>query len=420
MTIRQNIPVLTHSATANILFFWVVAFIVVGVKIWQTVSPSTDFMPLLPNLTAGYLFIPALALMLVLSPVIRISRSLGIFCLVGMMSLLINGVDVASPAYERLGYFVLMLSLLSPLVSSEALEETRRRMWRLLIWGLRAIVTVSFVMYIPWEINREPWQNCFAGCTPAGMSIGILAAIVLLDASWHLLRNRDLGRVKWIANGLLLAMSAILVVASGSRCALLSTVIGLLPLLWSVRRQRLKLLWALVAVAALSIVFVASSFKSFDGMKAKNEIARQHGSLTYSRDYLWEARLQEFLSQPIEGIGFDITTDFGPADGITAEQALYLGSTFEPGSSWLQVLSSTGLIGFLLICYFNVKLIRHLIRAKDADDRRWLYLSLLIALWVHGCFEGWLLYAGSTVFMVYWLLSSRILMLKEESAVSID
>lgn len=409
MTIRPNIPVLTHSATANIMLFWLVAIVVVGIKIWQTISPSTDFMPLLPNLSAGYLFIPALALMLVLSPLIRISRSLGIFCLSGMMSLLINGVEVSSPAYERLGYFVLMLSLLSPLVSSDALEETRKRMWRLLIWGLRAIVAVSFVMYIPWEINRDAGDSCFAGCTPTGMSLGILAAIVLIDASWHLLRNQDLGRVRWIANGLLLATSAILVVASGSRCALLSAAVGLLPLLWSVRRQRLKLLWALVAVAALSIVFVASSFKSFDGMKFKNEIAREHGSLTYSRDYLWKARLQEFLSQPVEGIGFDITTDFGPAEGITPEQAQYLGNTFEPGSSWLHVLSSTGLIGFLLICYFNVKLVRHLIRNRFDDGRHWLYLSLLIALWVHGCFEGWLLYAGSTVFMVYWLLSSRIL-----------
>lgn len=416
MTFKPSIPYTVHSATISVVVYWFIALVVVGTRLWQSLD-SLPWLPAISNVSFGCFLLVVVGLIITMSPQMRVGRILGLFCLAAMMSLLLGGVTFEHRGYERLCFFVLMLCLLSPLVSSAALTEIRRRAWRLMMLGLRAIVVVSFVMYIPWEIENGGNHYCFDGLVGKGILLGIITAIVFIDTAWHMLRNHGISRYSWMGYGLLLAMSVIVLVASGSRSAMLSVVAGLMPILWSVRHQRLKLVWTLLIFLLIIVGFSASSFRSFEGMQKKNHTAMEHGTITYSRNHLWSARLQEFAESPVIGIGFGLTSERPLPQGYDPDTEEWgMNSTIEPGSSWLNVLGSMGMVGFALLLVFNIRLFGHLRKSHRADGRNVLLMALLVALWVHGCFEGWVLYAGGTIFMIYWLLTSQISDLQADSA----
>lgn len=75
-----------------------------------------------------------------------------------------------------------------------------------------------------------------------------------------------------------------------------------------------------------------------DSDKMKSKIEYQKATGGTSRDALWKARLIEFESSPIWGIGFGVT---GIGNNAISGRA-------ETGSGWLTILSQTGIIGFIL------------------------------------------------------------------------
>lgn len=390
------------------MILWAVALAVVGTKLWRTVViPGCGT---IGNAALGAILIASLGTLLFVCPRLRINRVLGVFLVLSLISLIYNGFALHEDAFQRLAYFALMLALVSPLATNPVLNECRRKMWTVLMVGLRLIVAVSLVMYIGWEHHHESGDYQFHGPACHPMMLGIIAAVVFLDAAWRLLSPMAKKRKDWVICALLLGAGALVMIATGSRGALLAAVGGMVPLVWAIRRSRIKLLWSFIAVAGLGTAIVVSGLNTFEGMKVKTNIALENGSITYSRDRIWNARLEEFKSRPLFGIGFATTTQVGQADSPVAH-------TREPGSAWLNVLSATGIAGFLLILLFNYRLIRRAWRSwrNDPFSTGLVFASLLMALWIHGCFEGWILYAGSTTFLIYWLLGAQIMQLPAAS-----
>lgn len=409
MKLVRHRSVVTTGVTIRKILFFLIALTIVGVKLVQTTRfhGTVD----LSNFTYGCIVIILSGIIMAFSPTVRIGRLLAFFVLAGILSLLAANVRISDPSYQHLAFFVLMLVILSPIVVSDTLSELRLMMWRLLMGGLRLIVIVSFIMYIPWEVSRTS-QFVFHGCANQGMQLGIIGAIVILDGFWHLICRHEVSRIRAMAFGITTAMAIIVTVATGSRAALLAFMIGILPLVYSVRKNRIKILWVAGAIVVFVGISALTSFRNFDGVKTKTEISAQYGSLTFSRNYLWKARLDEFAERPVLGIGFSKTTSRDLP--VNYKETLFRScSTREPGSSWLNVLASTGIIGFAFMFWFNVKLFRKTVNTRVGDRRNLLFFSLLLALLIHGFFEGWVLYAGSTTFMIYWLLSSRIMELQE-------
>lgn len=419
---RQNIPDITHSASVTKMLMWLIALIVVGSKVWQVLSPGMGLEPL-STLDITALLILGLGMMLTLSPIIRINRVLALFILWSFLTLLFNDIGVENRAFGRLANFILVTALISPLLSGDTLTEIRLKMWRALMIGLRLVILLSFVKYLSWVYEPHGVTEGFCGVAGHPMALGIIATVVMLDLSWRMLQPRSVGRIHWVGIGLLVALSVIEMIASGSRCAVVSAIIGLIVQIWGIRHSRLKVLWGGITIGIIAVLIFAGGTTS-EIIRQKNEIAASQGSVTFSRDMLWSARISEFCSKPITGVGFDVTYDLGPSEYYyeNGESAFVLPGTREPGSSWLHTLSSTGIIGFLLIALFNFILLRKLCRCVSTRYRTEAYGmgSLLLALWFHGIFEGWLLYAGSMTFMIYWLLSSRIFILGDCSQRDIE
>lgn len=100
-----------------------------------------------------------------------------------------------------------------------------------------------------------------------------------------------------------------------------------------------------------------------------------------SRTKLWDARLEEFKSSPLWGIGFGVT---GIGDKATSGRA-------ETGSGWLTVLSQTGIIGFTLVILIIKRAILPLKIIRNSPKIA-LYTSLLtfyayIQYLKHTCFS---------------------------------
>lgn len=352
------------------------------------------------QLTGGIMVFAAIALLLY-DRKIRINFALALFCLAGALSLAVNSGKDIPLGKERLIYFILMLALLSPLVVSDALIQWRRTLWNVWMWCLRAAVAINAILFPIWLFNGE--SDTFAGCFEFPMLNGIICAIVFVDTVWRALEPGT-GRNARILLGIAAAYIALMMVGSSSRCSILGSVCGCIPLLVRVRHDWRRLIASAIWIAAVALCVWMLSPKLTGGIMIKQNYAADHQSVTASRDYLWEQRAAEFRGNPVFGNGFTNSEAYPEIQ----EKSYF--SVKEPGSSWLSLLANTGIFGTAIFLWFAVLLSKKMIdRFKSHSRDVWLYCGLLTTLLINGCFEGWLLYAGSPTFFTFWLLTSMIM-----------
>ena len=95
------------------------------------------------------------------------------------------------------------------------------------------------------------------------------------------------------------------------------------------------------------IVLFPVWFPYTEVVREKTEAREAMGGQFSSRDDLWSARVAEFESSPIWGIGFS---------SVDLEKtSVRANGGIEPGSSWFFMLSSVGLFGTL---FFSILILR--------------------------------------------------------------
>ena len=412
MDYPQPTRLFTHGVTAMTIMLWLLATALVFTRLWL---PATPLWPVAHTaaLQGGVMAI-ALVWMICISPTVRLNRLLSLFCIAAAASIVLNGGQSVSAA--RLALFILVMLLISPLAVSDELNRFRLILWRLTWWTLRLIIIFSFVYFIIDTINDRIPGSGFGGLPVSAIWLGILSTLVLLNSFWHLTNNRQLSTLAAFYHGLLLAFSVMLIIATGSRSALLASAVGLCPLLWAIRRNRFKLLLFFISLIGIVTSYAVCNHVNRLYVVHKTEYTMNFDGIAGIKKPIWNARLQEFGSSPLYGIGFGTSPAVKiviKADDKEDDNWYYRNYTTEPGSSWLNLLSTTGIVGFLLISLFNLRLLRHLWRNRFADIHVFYFLiGLLTAMWLHGCFEGGLLYAGNPKFFFYWLLTAIIYQFK--------
>lgn len=359
--------------------------------------------PLLKGIMAS-----ALVSAVVLWPRLKFNLTIALFCLISFISVVINSSEGNNIPYYRWGLLVLMLSLLSPLIRNSFLCELRKRMWQAVIVCLRVLVIAVFILfYISYEAEGSSVRGAFKGPLAYAMMMGPLAAFVTVDSAYRVI-CRDLTRKMTALYCCLFVAASLEMIAAGSRSAMLAAVCGII-VIFVVRYRSWKRIVIVMSIAAvICSAMVLLQPRSVYAVNLKNRIARERGSVTLSRDRLWHIRLDEFKESPVIGIGFR-TPDVDHSAGNNG----FVLNPAEPGSSWLSVLSNTGIIGLVVLLGFNAGLtVRSVRKILSGNSQAVLLLSLLVFYAVHGFFEGWMLYGGSLTFFIYWLLTSRICNLK--------
>lgn len=309
---------------------------------------------------------------------------------------------------QRFLAFLIGMLCFSPLLTSDSLAKIRLRISATTYYVLSAMVFLSFLVWLASFIQfREDgiWKSGihnygFCGIFKMGMVLSPVSAIIAITAAFLLLEGKS--KIKPFLNGLILLTGIIMCVAGGSRIASVGLFLSLASLLIMKRHVLAQMLHNRLAIAmALSgtILLIASSPYALSVIRHKNMIGESHGSLFYSRERLWHDRIEEFASSPLTGIGY--------ANEFPSERNKGSLTEIEPGSSWLALMSYGGLVGLGCFLWFSAGLARMLYRIRD-DGRFPLCLSILLFLVINAFTEGWLMFAGSIIFPVFWLATSAV------------
>ncbi len=320
------------------------------------------------------------------------------------LSLIIGRPEPLKYCWLRLAGFIIALAAISPAVSSPSFSILREGIWR--GWWLGAIILtiLSFfaLLFAITTSRTDDFQNFgFKGIMPLGMALSPVAALTAIYTLYRVL-NSATGRKQRIAWLVLFCAATINTIAGGSRIAAVGLVVGsAIILAFGRRKGQRKLAFSIIglfaAIGAISIAIPSINIS----IKYKTEWAIESGSLFSSRLDKWGGRLTEFKSAPLTGIGFCAQTVFNsPYDN---QEAILLGESTEPGSSWLSLLAQTGLLGAAIFLVFLISVISRLIRHPHP-----LLLAVFAFLLLNGCCEGWLLYSNAILFPLFWLLTSLI------------
>lgn len=156
-------------------------------------------------------------------------------------------------------------------------------------------------------------------------------------------------------------------------------------------RQKRKILIPIILVGLLTIPTMVLDNAQF--ARKTGGIALRDESGQTSRSLLWAARLKEFYSSPIFGVGL----------GNIKVQPLGNEHSTETGSGWLTTLAQTGAVGFLLVCVLVYKA-RLPKEDLQTDSMAALMQAVMLFLILHSIFESYMVQVGWYMCFVFWLL----------------
>lgn len=355
--------------------------------------------PLLPNVGSAYYALMFVALLYVL-PKERISvvslPMLGLYA-VCLLSVWVNDVaDIFQP-YPRFISFCMITLLVSPAISNESFTRFRLRVFTTIVKLLQYVILAS-VIYAMMGGGYGKRNSYFQGITNQSMMLGPFAALCLFYCVYRLILYAKERRKMWIY-GILTLCSLFCLLQAGSRTAFVGALFSVVVFLTIYFRNELgrymKVVVAVCVVLALSFPVWG---RYMDKLEEKN--GGQTELNTNSREIHWKHRWGEFRSSPLWGIGFSsVSTDPSAVSIIGA------GGQVETGSSWLTVLSMTGILG---LCAFLSVFVMAFVKIW----KLWYEIPLLsgflmaiLCFWtLHMLAEGYIFAGGSSLGFCVWLV----------------
>lgn len=320
-----------------------------------------------------------------------------LFILYIPFSILLANPDPVFKSWLRYGLFVLILLVASPVLKGEKAKIFRTKAYVGLLWLIVIVSAASFVCYflgINYMRNQydgsvlnylENTAGTFGGLTVQSMLLGPMSGVASLLCIFKALTTNK--RYFWY----LAAMCIGSMLFAASRSAFISFLIGAILLFrYFITNGRTYLQKIIVVFALASITYPAWEV-AMDGLTAKNKGQISSSINTGSRSKKWALRLEEFQDSPVWGIGFV---------AVSKKDTSILG-IIEPGSSWLAVLSMTGIIGFVLFCILYFRGLKNSLKYKTPLGS--LYASILTLVGVHMLAEGHIFSGGSFLCFLVWL-----------------
>lgn len=282
---------------------------------------------------------------------------------------------------------VLVILAVGPVILNPAATAIRTTAWHTAVNGmtiLSAVFTGWYALRLP-SFGAGHFSSFMNHCMLLGPIAGMGAVIALARA----LRGRFW---QW---GLLSICGIVPVLASGSRVATVATLAGFCFLI--IRRKPILGL-------GLLILFISGIFAFVHlGRNLEKSKDTLTGAISYkgsenTRADLWQARIDEFKSSPIFGIGVAMGTGSGSqkeADGSIR---------VEPGSSYLAILAMTGTLGTIaFLSAMGLLWLGYATSQRSGGVNGDILNGVGIFLAVHGLAEGWILGFGSPLCFLFWL-----------------
>ena len=345
-----------------------------------------------------YLIFFCMFLILLFSTVsIKFNSNILFLILTSFFSILLNDIPSFFRPYERFVAFLMVLSLISPLVSNPSFSSFRILLFYVLNFFIILFVLVSFVG-IALKLPIMEGKGGYTGVFSHSMILGPMSAIALLSLL-NIYFNSIKSFFRWIII-FFAAIAFITCLAAGSRAAILAGLAGIIFYFYKVYQGKF---YKFIGVILFVIMFAVFSFPLWQSytetISNKMEYSEDHGDILFTRSSLWRIRFSEFLLSPFIGVGFS-------AVDINIQENRFDvdGGRVEPGSSWLVLLSMIGLVGFIPFFLLVFHYLKSLLKEKNFHSHIGYLGSLLVFFIVHMFAEGYVLSAGSGMFFYFWLL----------------
>lgn len=334
----------------------------------------------------------------------RLSVSMSFIYVCCMLSILLNDIPEVYKPWLRFALFVIVTVIASPFIQSAFYDKFRINLFKYIHNLLILIIVFSIPAII---MNERSTAGMFTGFTNHSMLLAPISAVTLITLIYYLYLNK----INKVILLLLIATSFITLLLAASRISLAGFVFAMVFFFYRKNRHNMRE-FAKTGISILAIFILTYPLWNgyMEGIEKKNESAinAETGEmdLASSREVLWNQRIAEFKSSPIVGVGFcyaPYVTGYDKYSG-EAEFAETTTGIIEPGSSWLGILSMTGLLGFLGIISLWIRSFRMCFKMEKKDNLYAIYLSSMMVFWsVHMIAEGEIFSAGGFMFFLVWL-----------------
>lgn len=333
----------------------------------------------------------------------NIDKSVLIFTILSLISILFNDIPTFFNPYQRYIYWLLLLIGCSSLTYNKKLIYYRRCLLLNICSISLIMILLSFISYISgfgnWAGNVGFW-----GVALHGNILGAMAMISLISSAYRFINETSSKKYMFL---LFCVISIIILLLASSRNALACSIIGLLCLLkLHFRKKNSVFISTMFTIIILSIIIYPYLTEYTSGLESKMSYGYENNSITASRTNLWNTRFEEFKRNPIIGVGtFAVDTSIKNSDTFFNPYNQATG-VVELGSTYLGILSQNGILGF--ISFFSILLIsikrgyQKTIHSYDKYDI--LFFSILVAFIFHMNFEGYSNTAGQILTLIIWLV----------------
>ncbi len=339
-----------------------------------------------------------------------ISKSNGVMLMlyaIAAVSILANDIPALFKPWQRLGTFILLTAVVSPMFISKWNAGLRVQLFTGMTILLAIITAVSIIM-LGLGMGRDSVQGWFEGAMKHSMLMGPVAAVSSLFCLYQLQYTVRKKWIKWVYY-IMIGGGLLCVLQTGSRAALIGTIISLLAFPYFRNRQHFD---KMIKKYLLVFILVLASFPIWnrytDKIREKNKTEITELNVD-SRLGHWQQRIIEWESSPLYGIGF------GSVDAESENSTINVETGgVETGSSWLCALSMTGILGFL--CVLGIFI--------GAFSRAWkmtyyssatgsFLLSIMIFYIFHMMAEGYIFAGGNFLNTQLWLLIGTVYSITE-------
>ncbi|WP_304249321.1 O-antigen ligase [Parabacteroides gordonii] len=333
---------------------------------------------------------------------IRISWKYLFFISAVLFSVWLNDIPALFRVWFRVIAFFSLVFIIGPFFINDYLVRLRRLLFIRSLLILRWVVLFSFLLkFIAPDMVMG--KSGFIGLTNHSMLLSPLAGICMLYGIYRFYLSET--KLEQYREMIYIGVSFLVLILAGSRGALVATLAGIVFFYMRLYKYRVGQLAKIVLFFSLLVLSTSSLWWSYtERIREKMDSSENTGSLTSSRDGLWEDRIKEFKAFPIFGVGFASYN----LNYIQSEHSINLQSgTVEPGSSWLFLLSSLGLYGFLSFLFTITYLICMLYKDSGTGLNGGLVGSIMTLFSVHMLVEGFVIASGSYLCFLLWLSLSE-------------
>lgn len=319
-----------------------------------------------------------------------------------IFSIWLNDIPALFKAPLRLFAFFSLAFMVGPFFVNDRLIRMRRLLF---IWTLKILRWIMLISLILKFVNPGSVTNNsgFSGLTTHSMVISPLAGICLLYSFYRLYLSET--RLEHYKEAAYLCICFLVLLLSGSRGALGATVVAVAVFYIRLYRHQMGKLLQIGLFSLLLIIATSAIWWPYtERLRDKVESSSKNGGQVATRERIWQDRLDEFTHYPIFGVGFASYN----LDYIQSEYTINRKTgVIEPGTSWLFLLSSLGLYGFLSFLIPFAYSVYKLFKDLDTGLNGGLLCSIMILFSVHMLTEGYVIASGAYLCFLFWLCLSE-------------